>query len=102
MKWFIRILVGCLVAYIAFFGSVLAAMMQTPDRFGAFMKHVPQALVWAALPGRTMWLSARRGALAEGDAAPDFSLATLDRSARATLSAHRGQRPVVLVFGSYT
>jgi peroxiredoxin len=49
-----------------------------------------------------MWLWARAGALNEGDAAPDFTLPTVDRRARVTLSSFKGERPVVLVFGSYT
>jgi peroxiredoxin len=49
-----------------------------------------------------MWLWARKGHLTEGDPAPDFTLSTPDRAGRVTLSSHRGQRPVVLVFGSYT
>ena len=40
--------------------------------------------------------------LSEGQPAPDFTLPTLDTKAQVTLSSHRGQRPVVLVFGSYT
>jgi peroxiredoxin len=51
-----------------------------------------------------MWLWARRGDLVPGAAAPDFTLAKHgdSRRDRVTLSSHRGQRPVVLVFGSYT
>jgi peroxiredoxin len=50
-----------------------------------------------------MWLWARKGTLAEGDMAPDFSLRTAqDRARRVALGSYRGQRPVVLVFGSYT
>jgi peroxiredoxin len=37
-----------------------------------------------------------------GDAAPDFKLKTLDGAREVQLSAFRGKRPVVLVFGSYT
>jgi peroxiredoxin len=37
-----------------------------------------------------------------GDAAPDFRLPTLDRKSTVRLSTFRGDRPVVLVFGSYT
>jgi peroxiredoxin len=34
--------------------------------------------------------------------APDFSLPTADRTRIVRLSSFRGDRPVVLVFGSYT
>jgi hypothetical protein len=37
-----------------------------------------------------------------GDAAPDFTLPTHDGSAIVTLSAARGKKPVVLIFGSFT
>lgn len=38
----------------------------------------------------------------EGDLAPDFKLKTLDGSKSVRLSKFRGQKPVVLIFGSYT
>lgn len=37
-----------------------------------------------------------------GEYPPDFCLKRLDSDARARLSDFRGQRPVALVFGSYT
>ena len=37
-----------------------------------------------------------------GDLAPNFSLKNLDGPNKITLSDHRGKKPVVLVFGSYT
>jgi len=89
-------------AYLAFGAVVLTAMHQTPERFGRFMRHVPAPLVWGALPAKRMWLWSRRGTLAHGDEAPDFTLARQDRSGRVTLSSFRGRRPVVLVFGSYS
>jgi hypothetical protein len=66
------------------------------------MTHVPQPLVWRTLPARQMWLWARDGQLEQGDVAPDFTLSTYNHQDRVTLSSHRGRRPVVLVFGSYT
>jgi peroxiredoxin len=54
------------------------------------------------VPMETMWCHARDGALRVGDPAPDFTLPTLDRKETVTLSSLRGERPVVLVFGSYT
>jgi peroxiredoxin len=41
-------------------------------------------------------------ALKMGDEAPDFILETYERNDRVTLSSFRGDRPVVLIFGSYT
>ena len=40
--------------------------------------------------------------LKAGDAAPDFTLKSLDGPQTVTLSDFRGKRPVVLIFGSYT
>jgi len=91
-----------LVGYVLLFAVVMGAMLQPPERFGQFMKHMPGALVWGTLPASRMWLWARRGEIQEGGPAPDFTLASHDRSGRVTLSSHQGDRPVVLVFGSYT
>jgi hypothetical protein len=103
MKWLLRGTVAFVVIYVILFGTVTIAMMQTPERFGAFMKRMPAPVVWGGLPARRMWLWARRGGLAEGDVAPDFTLRTTqDRSRRVSLSSYHGARPVVLVFGSYT
>ena len=102
MKWCFAAVAALVACYGALFGVVLAAMVQPPERFGSFMKRVPAALVWGALPARPMWLWARRGDLAPGALAPDFTLPRHDRSERMTLSSYRGQRPVVLIFGSYT
>jgi len=45
---------------------------------------------------------ARPRAPAVGDPAPDFTLATHDGGALATLSDYRGSKPVALIFGSWT
>jgi hypothetical protein len=102
-KWVLRGALALVVLYVALFSSVLAAMLQPPERFGAFMKHMPPAIVWGALPAPRMWLWARKGTLSEGERAPDFNLRTAkDRNRRVALSSYHGQKPVVLVFGSYT
>jgi hypothetical protein len=103
VKGLIGGLVVLIVCYVALFGSVIYAMRQPPERFGAFMRRMPGAVVFGALPAERMWLWARKGRLTEGELAPDFSLRTVqDKTHRVTLSAYRGSRPVVLVFGSYT
>lgn len=76
-------------------------MRQPPERFGAIMAKVPN-IAMIALPFEPLWMSARRGSLHVGDAAPDFSLPKLDKSGSVRLSAEWHQRPVVLIFGSYT
>ena len=102
MKWLIRGVVALVAVYVIFFSAVLLAMLQPPERFGQVVKHLPAPLVWGALPAPRMWLWARKGDLKEGSPAPDFTLSSHDHASRVTLSSHRGQRPVVLVFGSYT
>ncbi len=77
------------------------AMRQPPDTFGRVMKHMPMPAFFL-FPFETMWTQARAGALHPGDAAPDFVLPTYDKSAHVQLASFRGDRPVVLVFGSYT
>jgi hypothetical protein len=44
----------------------------------------------------------RSGKFKPGDMAPDFSLKVMHKETRVTLAGFRGQRPVALVFGSYT
>ena len=60
------------------------------------------------MPFKPLWMSARAGSLQIGDRAPDFTLPelpvlpVLNEGRLVTLSAEYAQRPVVLVFGSYT
>lgn len=77
-------------------------MRQAPRRVAQIMKRLPEPLVFAVLPGPTLWRWARQGSLAAGDPAPDFTLPLHDRTGSVTLSSFRGKQPVVLVFGSYT
>ncbi|MDP9192349.1 MAG: redoxin domain-containing protein [Acidobacteriota bacterium] len=102
MKWLARVVLVIGGLYATLFAVVGVAMMQTPVRFGAFMKRMPPALVWGLLPAQQMWLRARAGNLEVGQEAPDFTLPRQDRKGSVRLSEHRGSRPVVLVFGSYT
>ena len=102
MKWIVRGAAAMAVIYVTLCGAVTLAMRQSPERFGRIITYVPEPLVWGVLPGRQLWLWARGGALTVGSAAPDFTLETYDHASRVTLSSFQGQRPVVLVFGSYT
>jgi hypothetical protein len=96
-----RIVVGLLLVYGVLLVLIFDAMHQPPDKFGRVMKHVPMPL-FLVVPFETMWNKARGGHLAVGETAPDFDLRTADKSSRVRLSSFRGQKPVVLVFGSYT
>jgi hypothetical protein len=90
-----------LVVYAAFLGGLLLAMFQPPETFGRIMSKVP-GFAFVALPFKHLWLLARKGHLKVGDLAPDFYLETADKKTRLKLSSFKGERPVVLVFGSHT
>lgn len=96
-----RALVIFVVAYVALAAALFWAMHQPLETFGRIMAHVPMPAM-IILPFEPMWKIARGGRLQTGDAAPDFQLSTLDHQRSVQLSSFRGQRPVVLVFGSYT
>ena len=101
VRQILQVLIGVVLVYVLICASFLGVMMQTPDTFAGVMRHVP----WPAfmvLPFKPLWTFARRGHLAVGELAPDFTLETTDHTERVQLSALRNQMPVVLVFGSYT
>ena len=101
-KLLIGLFVGLLVAYFALGAFIWRAMRQPPDAFGRAMARMPGPVVFLLFPFETLWTHARAGTLHAGDPAPDFSLLKLDKSQRVQLSELNQQRPVVLVFGSYT
>ena len=90
-----------LLAYSVLFVGLYITMRQSPATFSAAMSKAP-GLLFLILPFKPMWLHAREGNLKVGDVAPDFSLETFDKQSNVRLSASKGQKPVVLVFGSYT
>ncbi|MBZ5528210.1 MAG: hypothetical protein LAN71_09965 [Acidobacteriia bacterium] len=101
MRKLLKILGAVIALYALLCGLLFAAMLQPPDDFARTMKHVP----WPALgvlPFRSLWNVARKGPVRVGDVAPDFSLGSPDHQSQFQLSSLRGQKPVVLVFGSYT
>ena len=78
-------------------------MRRPPETFGRVMMHVPGPVAFLVLPFETLWMRARVGELRVGDAAPDFTLAKLDKTGQVQLSSFTAQsKPVALVFGSYT
>jgi hypothetical protein len=105
----ITLVIGLVVLVIGIYALTVVAlyvsMLQTPERFGAIVAQVPGPAVSVLLrvvPFKSIsGLAARRG-LKIGDRAPDFTLPDLDGQRRVTLSDEYRQRPVVLVFGSYT
>ncbi|HVX66717.1 MAG TPA: hypothetical protein VHA11_08955 [Bryobacteraceae bacterium] len=95
------VLVGLGAVYVLLVGALALAMRQPPAVFGRIMKHMPGPM-FLLLPFEPLWMWARAGNLKTGDLAPGFTLQTPDRKSSGGLEEHRGIRPVVLVFGSYT
>ena len=56
----------------------------------------------STLWGMLRYDTRKEGALAVGHRAPDVSLVALDGRTRVALSERMGERPLVVIFGSYT
>ncbi len=97
----IGVVAAALAVWLVLSAALFAVMCQPPIVFNHVMAKTPP-LAFLVLPFETLWLQARRGALRPGDMAPDFALKTSDRSTEVSLSSFRGQKPVVLIFGSHT
>jgi hypothetical protein len=98
----LRLLITLAVVYIYLGAFLWWAMHQPPEDFGRVMAKMPGPVVFLLFPFETLWGHARAGTLKAGDSAPDFSLVKVDKSGSIQLSELNKQRPVVLVFGSYT
>jgi len=96
-----RVLIVVFVLWLAFVGFMWRIMHRTPEQFARVMMHLPWE-VFLICPFETMWTQARAGTVNVGDAAPDFTLTTLDKSGTIHLAELNQSQPVVLVFGSYT
>src|SRR5262245_42737083 len=101
MKVFVRLILIVLSLYVLMLGGFFGLILLPPARFAKAVSHVPEPL-FAILPLESLWLFARTGHLKVGGVAPDFDLPTLDKTSQVKLSSFRGEKPVVLVFGSYT
>jgi len=100
MTKFRKFAVAFAVFYLAL-SAALVAVMQRPILFGEVMRHVPDPLMMV-VPFKQLWFLARAGRLKVGDPAPTFNLPAADRQSSISLATYRGQKPVVLIFGSYT
>jgi hypothetical protein len=96
-----RAVAALALLYILLCGVMYMLLRQRPPAVARVFDRLP-AILWITLPMPRIWKLANRGSLHPGDMAPDFDLPTLDRKSRVKLSALRGGKPVVLVFGSYT
>jgi hypothetical protein len=97
----LRVAAVLVIAWFSFLIFVGWAMRQPPEKFGHIMAKMPVP-AYFLFPFETMWKSARKGVLHQGDRAPDFPLETLDTKQPVSLASTWRERPVVLVFGSYT
>jgi len=100
-RLWLRIVTAIVVVYAILSAGLFVAMKQTPTQFGNVMSKLPMVSM-IVLPFEPLWNIARAGVLKAGDPAPDFRLQTYDKSSLVQLSTFRGDRPVVLIFGSYT
>ena len=101
MRIFLRICAALLFLYGALVVGLAIAMHQPPSVFGSIMARMPP-IAFMVLPFERLWMHTRAGDLHVGQEAPDFSLKSLNGDASVRLSSFRRQKPVVLVFGSYT
>ena len=92
----------CFVGWLGLVAYVNWAMRQPPEVFAAVMAKMPTP-AYFVLPFETLWNPARAGHLNPGDQAPDFTLRQLQGAeAPQNLAGLWQDKPVVLVFGSYT
>ena len=96
-----RFVAGVIGVYLTLLAGMFVVMRQPPERFGKIMAHFPMPAMMV-VPFEPMWNVARGGTLGVWDEAPDFTLPVVDHSSEVRLSSFRGQKPVILVFGSYT
>jgi hypothetical protein len=100
-----RLLVSALAVviclWLGFMGYIYWAMRQPPEVFGHVMAKMPGP-AYLLFPFETMWTEARKGTLHPGDVAPDLTVRKLEDKTSLRLASLWADKPVVLVFGSYT
>jgi hypothetical protein len=100
-RWLAGTVAALVCLWLCFLGYIAWAMRQPPDVFGHVMAGLPMPAMFL-LPFETMWTPARKGTLTPGDSAPDFTVLKLEGQTPVRLASLWAERPVVLVFGSYT
>ena len=94
--------VGVLFAgWIGFLTYVNWAMHQSPEVFGHVMARMPMP-AYFVIPFETLWSRARAGHVNVGDTAPSLPVKRLEDKTPVELWSLWSEKPVVLVFGSYT
>ncbi len=100
-KWVLSIAALCLAGWLGLVSYVNWAMHQSPEVFGHVMAKMPMP-AYFVLPFETLWMRARNGQLSVGDTAPNLTVKKLEDHTPTDLASLWADKPVVLVFGSYT
>src|SRR5580698_714095 len=100
-RWLGGIFAVLFCLWLGFVGYIDWAMHQSPEVFGHVMAKMPTP-AYFVLPFETLWMRARKGQLNVGDAAPGLTVKKLEDRSSLDLAALWTDKPVVLVFGSYT
>ena len=100
-KWLLPTAGVLFAAWLGFLAYVDWAMHQPPEAFGHVMARMPMP-AYFLFPFETMWSRARAGHVNSGDAAPSFTVKRLEDKTPVELGSLWAEKPVVLVFGSYT
>ena len=100
-RWIAGIAVACFLGWMCLVGYVNWAMHQPPEVFAHVMAKMPMP-AYFVLPFETLWMRARKGQLNVGDSAPDLTVKKLEDRSPTELASLWTEKPVVLVFGSYT
>ena len=100
-RWLVPGAAVLIAAWIGFLGYINWAMRQSPEVFGHVMARLPMP-AYFVIPFETMWSRARNGTVEVGDAAPSLSVNKLEDKSPVDLGSLWADKPVVLVFGSYT
>ena len=100
LRKYSKYIIAIAVVYLAICGGFVL-VMRKPVLFSKVMRQLPDATM-AVFPFKPLWYAARWGNLRVGDPAPGFTLQAADRRSSVSLASFHGQKPVVLVFGSYT
>ena len=100
-RWAVSIAALGFAGWLSLVVYVNWAMHQSPEVFGHVMAKMPTP-AYFVLPFETLWSRARKGQLNVGDAAPALTVKKLEDHTPTDLGSLWADRPVVLVFGSYT
>jgi hypothetical protein len=99
--WLVGVSAVFFCLWLGFVGFIGWAMRQPAEVFGHVMARMPMP-AYFLFPFETMWTSARKGTLKIGATAPDLTVKKLDTRTPVKLASLWAEKPVVLVFGSYT